>query len=111
MEKSKIDMYLGMNSDNFTQSDLMVLKQQLEKVDDNNFFMVQSSELQNPNTIFMIAVLLGWERFWLDDTAMGILKVLTCGGCGIWWFIDMFSAKERARKYNFNKVMSKLRMI
>ena len=103
MEKSKVDMFVGMNVENFNPQDLMVIKEKLEKLDDDKFFMIQGTEFQKPSTILIIAILLGWERFWLDDIALGIVKIVTLYGCGIWWLIDIFSAKERAKKYNFRK--------
>ena len=103
MEKSKIDMFIGLNIENFNPQDLTVIKERLEKMDDDKFFILQGTEFQKPSTIFLIAILLGWERFWLDDVGMGILKMITCYGCGVWWLIDIFSAKDRAKKYNFKK--------
>lgn len=32
---------------------------------------------------------LGIDRFYLGYTVLGILKLLTAGGCGIWWLIDL----------------------
>ena len=45
---------------------------------------------------FMVALLLsifvgsiGIDRFYLGYTGLGILKLLTFGGCGLWWLIDL----------------------
>ena len=32
---------------------------------------------------------LGIDRFYLGYLGTGILKLITCGGFGIWWLIDL----------------------
>jgi TM2 domain-containing membrane protein YozV len=32
---------------------------------------------------------LGIDRFYVGKIGTGILKLITCGGCGIWWIIDL----------------------
>jgi TM2 domain-containing membrane protein YozV len=42
---------------------------------------------------------LGIDRFYIGDTGLGIAKLLTCGGLGIWilvdWFLIMSATKEK----------------
>ena len=109
MEKSKIDMFLSMNAANFKPSDWTMIKERLEKLDDDKFYLIQGLQFQKPDTIFIISILLGWERFWLGDIALGLVKILTAFGCGIWWLVDIFTAKERTFKYNlqqFNQALA-----
>jgi hypothetical protein len=108
MEKTKIDMFLGMNAEKFFPQDLAVIRERLEQLDDDKLYLVTSATLWSPTTILLIAIFLGWERFFLDDIALGVIKIITCYGCGIWWLIDLFTAQDRAKRYNFNKVMQAL---
>ena len=70
--------------------------------------MLSGVSFQKPSTILLLAVFSGWERFFMDDILMGILKVLTCYGCMIWWLVDIFTARSGAQKYNlrqFDKII------
>ena len=103
MEKQRVDMFLATKAEYFNPIQLSDIRNQLEAMDDDKFVMLSGMELRNPTTILVIAIVLGWERFFLDDIGLGLLKVLTCYGCGIWWLIDILSAKKRAQDYNYKK--------
>ena len=43
-------------------------------------------------TLLILSLLLGWlgvDRFYAGHIGLGVLKLLTIGGCGIWALIDI----------------------
>lgn len=61
-------------------------------------------------TISLIISLLGGafgvDRFYIGDTGLGIAKLLTCGGLGIWSIIDWFLIMGAVREKNFQKLLA-----
>lgn len=56
---------------------------------------------KNRGVTFILALFLGGvDRIYLGQIGLGILKLLTGGGLGIWWFIDLFTAMGRTDEYN-----------
>ena len=49
-------------------------------------------EQKDWTTTLIISILLGTlgiDRFYLGYTTLGIVKLITLGGCGIWWLYDL----------------------
>ena len=44
---------------------------------------------------------IGVDRFIMGHVGLGILKLLTVGGCGIWWLIDLILI---ATKHKFQDI-------
>lgn len=79
------------------------VQKRLAEVDDSKSALLLTMNLQNPTIMLVVAIILGWERFFLDDIGLGILKVLTLYGLGLWWLIDLFSVQRRTYEYNYKK--------
>lgn len=54
--------------------------------------------------LLVMSILFGWlgvDRFMMGKVGTGILKLITCGGIGLWWLIDLILI---ATKYKFKDV-------
>lgn len=84
----------------FAPENADAVKSQLMAAPDAKFKAAVAADYRDPQ-MMLIWALAGIDRFFLDDTLMGVLKVVTGGGFGIWWIIDLFSIKKRTFEYNF----------
>lgn len=108
MEQQKIDLFMVTNQKYFDAEKLPLIKEKLEKLDDNRYMILTATEFKDPTTMLIFSVLvggLGVDRFMLGDTGMGVLKLLTGGCCGILTIIDWFTVSKKTKEYNFNKLL------
>jgi len=108
MEASRVDLFVSTMNDKFPSMQMMAIRAQLEKVDDSKFPLLQSLNYKNPTTILIVSLFaggLGIDRFMLGQTGLGIAKLLTCGGLGVWTVIDWFTIMSKAKEVNFQMFM------
>lgn len=107
MDKQKIDLYLTTNAKYFEPSAIPIIRQKLEGASEETLLTLQSCELKDPTVLLILSLLVGSfgiDRFMLGDVGMGVLKLLTCGGCGIWTIIDWFTVMKRTKQKNFSSI-------
>lgn len=104
MEKQKVDLYLTANAKYFDPAKLSIIRTKLESLSDESFIQVQSVELKDPTVLLLVSIFLGSlgiDRFMIGEMGMGLLKLLTCGLCGILTIIDWFTIQQKTRERNF----------
>ncbi len=85
---------------------LPTVKEQLLTMDVNTANLL-FAQMKDPTLVLVISVLLGGygvDRIYVGDVGLGILKLLTCGGLGIWWLIDLFLIMDRTKEKNLNRL-------
>lgn len=98
-----VNAFMLAKGDWFAPEKADAIKSQLMGASDSYFKAAVAADYRDPE-MMLIWALAGIDRFFLDDTLMGVLKVVTGGGLGIWWIIDLFSIKKRTFEYNFNLI-------
>jgi len=106
MEQNRIDMFVATMGEKFPSAKLMLVRDSLSRLDDSKLSVIQSVEYKDTTNMLLFSIFLGsWgvDRFMLGETGLGLAKLLTCGGCGIWTIIDWFTIKEKTKEFNFQK--------
>lgn len=109
MNKEKVEQYLLVHRNFFTEKDIYKLKCFLESKDETSWERILKTPLHDPNNIMVVSIFagpIGVDRFIIGDTVLGIIKTLTCGGIGIWAIIDCFIIYKATQKNNFNRIIN-----
>ncbi|MBU3928588.1 MAG: TM2 domain-containing protein [Bacteroidetes bacterium] len=107
MEAQKVDMFIMMNSKFFEGYHLSQIRERLLAMDESKWGILQTLQFKDPTTILIVSILagsLGVDRFLIGDTGLGVGKLLTCGGLGIWYIVDWFLIMEATREKNLAKL-------
>lgn len=103
----KVEDYIELNIHYFKDSDIQELRRILTNLDESQLLALESVSLKDPQTALIFSTKGGYfaiDRFYIGDTLLGLLKLLTLGGCLIWFVVDWFFIMERTRQNNLKKV-------
>lgn len=107
MDSQKVDMFLMTNSKYFESHTLMHIRDKLTEMDDSKWAVLQTLQFKDPTTSLIVSLIggsLGIDRFLIGDTGLGVGKLLTCGGLGVWAIVDYFLIMGATREKNFTKL-------
>ncbi len=87
----------------FEGHQVAAIRDRIASLDDSKWSVLQTLQFKDPTTILIVSLLggtLGIDRFMIGDTGLGVGKLLTCGGFGIWAIIDWFMIQDATRQKN-----------
>lgn len=102
MDAQKVDMFLMSKSKFFEENNIPYIRERLLTATDSKWVAIQTIQFKDPTIILIVSIIagaFGVDRFLIGDTGLGLGKLLTCGGLGIWtiidWFLIMGTTKEK----------------
>lgn len=104
MESQQVDRFLISYNKFFEPFHLMEIRDMLSRANDSQLTQVQIQPYKDPTIVLIVSLLggaFGVDRFMVGDTGLGIIKLLTCGGLGIWAIIDWFLIMGATKRKNF----------
>ena len=107
MEAQKVDMFIMTNGKFFESHHINAIRERLIALDDSKWVVVSTAQFKDPTTSLIVSLLggsLGIDRFMIGDTGLGVGKLITCGGMGIWAIIDWFMIMGATREKNMAKL-------
>ena len=103
-----VQNYLIANAKNFPEASIEQIREQLSNLTQYEFNRIQVVPIKDSLIMFILSFCFGTygvDRFMLGQVGLGILKLITFGGCGIWWLIYLFLIMEETKKSNYQKIM------
>ena len=107
MEQQQVEQLIAIYCNKPPLEAIHVIKDKLLTMDYNAASIILA-QAKDPTISILLSVLvgsLGIDRIYIGDTGLGIIKLLTCGGCGIWWLIDLFLIINATKQKNLQLLM------
>jgi TM2 domain-containing membrane protein YozV len=105
MTLANVDMFMGTMGRYFSISKIGMMRNRLAKLDDSRLPLIQSLPYKDPTMLLVVSLFAGTfgiDRFMLGQIGLGIIKLITMGGFGIWTVIDWCLIMSATKEVNYN---------
>lgn len=107
MEQQQVEQLIAIYGNKVPFEAIFTVKEKLQSMDYNTASLCLA-QAKDPTIAIILSVVvgsLGIDRIFIGDIGMGILKLITCGGCGLWWLIDLFLIMDATREKNLQHLL------
>ena len=94
-----ITAFMTANQKRFHTVDMLRIRENLSKMTNQELLLLSGTDFKDP-TISVLVGGLGVDRFYIGDVGLGVAKLITGGGLGIWWLVDLFLIQKKTKDNN-----------
>lgn len=108
MQTSQVEQLIALYGSKVPMYNIPELRKKLAGMDYTSA-SIYMAQLKDPTIAIILSILvgmLGIDRFYIGDVGLGVLKLITCGGLGIWWIIDLFLIMNTTKERNMEKLLT-----
>ena len=100
----------------FPEESMPAIRQTLEQLGPQKASQALAMEYKDPTVALCLSLICflgvsGIDRFYIGDIGLGVGKLITGGGCGIWALIDLFLIMGATKEKNYQKFMQNINFL
>ena len=106
MEQQQVEQLIAIYGNKLPIESIFTVREKLLSMDYNTASIILA-QAKDPTISSILSIIVGsWgiDRIDIGDVGLGIIKLLTCGGCGIWWLIDLFLIMDATKRKNLLQI-------
>ena len=106
MEQQQVEQLIAIYGNKLPIDSIFTVREKLRAMDYNTASIILAQAKDTTISIILSIIVGSWgiDRIYIGDVGLGIIKLLTCGGCGIWWLIDLFLIMDATKRKNLLQI-------